>query len=305
MKVNLLLFATTYNTIMKRANNNGIAKQTTLFGMWGKKKSNGLDDIGVDTASNGKKQHNTSPHWENVSLPNGPMLLLHKHIGGNTSLERRHTKEVLSSLPNWNDNVTFQIFGKECKMRRRICQFSTDGKIEYSYSGLKKVDAPSFPDVLYKLKCQVESLIIDYILDITKDGSEINTENSIPPEFIKLARSIKNSKGDEKGEIYNYCLLNHYRNGEEYMGYHADDEASMQQSIPIASVSLGITRSFDIRPRKKDSDGKRKRVVRISLSDGDLLLMFAPMQQHYEHSIPVEKKVVGDRINLTFRRIIT
>ena len=290
---------------MKRANN-GVAKQSTLVGMWGKKKSKGSDDLGVDTASNYKKQHNTRPlHWENVSLPNGPMLLLHKHIGGNTSLERREIKDALSSLQNWNDNVTFQIFGKECKMRRRIAQFSTDGKIEYSYSGLKNVAAPSFPDALYKLKCEVESLIIDYIFEITNDGNN-NTKNlSIPSEFVELAKSIKNRKGDEKEEIYNYCLLNHYRNGEEYMGYHADDEASMQQSIPIASVSLGITRNFDIRPRKKDSDGKRGRVARLSLKDGDLLLMFEPMQQHYEHSIPVEKKVVGDRINLTFRRIIT
>ena len=287
---------------MKRANN-GVAKQSTLARMWGRKKSKRTDGIGIDTASNNKKQHNTSPHWENVSLPNGPMLLLHKYIGGNTSSERRETKEALSTLQNWNDNVTFQIFGKECKMRRRICQFSTDGKIEYSYSGLKNVYAPSFPDVLYKLKCQVESLIIDYIMETDKDESTVDTKNLIiPPEFIDLAKSIKNGKGDEKGEIYNYCLLNHYRNGEEYMGYHADDETSMQQSIPIASVSLGITRSFDIRPRKKDCDGKRGRVARLPLNDGDL---FAPMQQHYEHGIPVEKKVVGDRINLTFRRIIT
>ena len=42
-KVHLLLFATAYNTIMKRANN-GVAKQSTLFGMWGKKKSKGSDD---------------------------------------------------------------------------------------------------------------------------------------------------------------------------------------------------------------------------------------------------------------------
>jgi len=283
---------------MKRANND-VAKQSTLVG-WGKKKTKTVDD----SVSNGKKKH--VPHWENVSLPNGPMLLLHKHIGGNTSSERRDTKESLVKMTHWNDNVTFQIFGKECKMRRRICQFSTDGKIEYSYSGLKNVVAPSFPDVLYELKCEVESLIIDYVLEITKDGSEVNTKNlSIPHELIELAKSIKNRKGDEKEEIYNYCLLNHYRNGEEYMGYHADDEASMQQSIPIASVSLGITRSFDIRPRKKDCDGKRKRVARLPLNDGDLLLMFEPMQQHYEHGIPVEKKVVGDRINLTFRRIIS
>mmetsp|Transcript_10268 Transcript_10268/g.22839 ORF Transcript_10268/g.22839 Transcript_10268/m.22839 type:complete len:94 (-) Transcript_10268:102-383(-) len=89
------------------------------------------------------------------------------------------------------------------------------------------------------------------------------------------------------------------------MGYHADDEASLDPHTPIASISLGITRNFDIRPRKKNSDGKRSRVARIALGDGDLLLMLPPMQSHYEHAIPVEKRVAGERINLTFRRIAT
>jgi alkylated DNA repair dioxygenase AlkB len=87
------------------------------------------------------------------------------------------------------------------------------------------------------------------------------------------------------------------------MGYHADDEATLDHTAPIASVSFGVTRSFDIRPRKKMSDGKKSRLARISLGDGDLLVMLSPMQEHYEHAIPVEKRVSGERINLTFRRI--
>lgn len=87
------------------------------------------------------------------------------------------------------------------------------------------------------------------------------------------------------------------------MGYHSDDEASLDVQIPIASVSLGITRHFDIRPRKEGMHSKRSRVARIDLGDGDLLCMFHPMQNHFEHSIPVEKRVSGERINLTFRRV--
>ena len=89
------------------------------------------------------------------------------------------------------------------------------------------------------------------------------------------------------------------------MGYHADDEGSLDPHTPIASVSFGVTRNFDIRARKKNGDAGRPRLVRIALGDGDLLLMFPPMQSHYEHSIPVEKRAAGERINLTFRRIIT
>lgn len=95
------------------------------------------------------------------------------------------------------------------------------------------------------------------------------------------------------------------------MSYHSDDESSLCPYSPIASVSLGVTRSFDIRHKKlltndsssNKNDKKRSRIARILLGDGDVLLMFPPMQEHYEHSIPVEKRVIGERINLTFRRL--
>ena len=166
----------------------------------------------------------------------------------------------------------------------------------------KNVVAPEFPLVLLDIKMQVEDLICDYLLGMTKYGEASSKKNpTISPEFIEFLKAIKN--GD--GELYNYCLLNHYRNGEEYMGYHADDEAALDPEAPIASVSLGVSRSFDIRPKKKDANKKRARVARIALGDGDLLLMLSPMQNHFEHAIPVEKRVAGERINLTFRRIAT
>ena len=247
----------------------------------------------------------TRPNWENTSLHNAPMFLLRSYIGGMKSSERKAARNDLSTLPDWNDNVTFNIFGKECKMRRRICQYSSGGNISYSYSGLKKntTNAPDFPPILYQIKCQVETLICDYIMKLLNenDGTILSTINS---DFVDMVKTMNQSKDAKKKEIYNYCLLNHYRNGEEYMGYHSDDETSLYQNIPIASVSLGVTRHFDIKPKKKNSEGKRPRAARIDLGDGDLLLMFKPMQDHYEHQIPVEKRVTGERINLTFRRII-
>ena len=232
------------------------------------------------------------------------MLLLRSTIGGTKLSQRKTAKNELLSLADWNDNVTFQIFGKECRMRRRICQYSSDGKISYSYSGLKNVNAPDFPEVVFRIKSQVEDLIMGHLLD--ESAKHFNNKQFIVPrEFLCELQTIKESRdeGDNKREIFNYCLLNHYRHGEEYMGYHADDEPSLHPYYPIASVSLGSTRNFDIRHRKKNDDGKRPRLERIPLGDGDLLLMFSPMQEYYEHGIPVEKRVLGDRINLTFRRV--
>lgn len=226
------------------------------------------------------------------------MLLLRSSIGGRKASERRSAKEELKTLPDWDDNVTFTIYGQQCRMRRRICQFSTRGELTYSYSGLKNVVAPEFPQILLRIKRQVE----DKVLELINDGAAIPKNMTISPKFAELAKAVSNDVTGES-EIFNYCLCNHYRSGDEYMGYHADDETSLDVDVPIASVSLGITRSFDIRPRVKGSDGKRSRVARVALGDGDLLLLFSPMQDHYEHGIPVEKRIAGERINLTFRRI--
>jgi hypothetical protein len=164
----------------------------------------------------------------------------------------------------------------------------------------KNMNAPEFPRILHEIKCRVENLICDYIAEIAMDGTDSPKNLSIPHEFIEQVNSINS---DEKN-LYNYCLCNHYRSGDEYMGYHADDEGCLDPHTPIASVSFGITRNFDVRARKKRSDAGRPRLARLALGDGDLLLMFPPMQDYYEHSIPVEKRVAGERINLTFRRII-
>ncbi|KAL3802830.1 hypothetical protein HJC23_007607 [Cyclotella cryptica] len=290
-------------------------RQATLPGLWKREqesneKSKRKTSRTYDAVSYHKCDDNNGVlFWENKSLVNGPMLLLRGAVGGSTSTQRKNTKEALSSLPDWDDSVTFNIYGKECCMRRRICQYSSSGDISYSYSGLKNVVAPQFPMLVYEIKCQVEDLMLNYFLDNLEPSLSTGIKHfAVPPEFMALLRAIRESRNDptsgERSEIFNYCLLNHYRNGEEYMSYHTDDESSLHPHCPIASVSLGSTRNFDIRQRKKgETSTKRCRLDRIPLGDGDLLLMFHPMQENYEHCIPVEKRVVGDRINLTFRRV--
>jgi len=95
---------------------------------------------------------------------------------------------------------------------------------------------------------------------------------------------------------FNGCLLNLYRHGEDRMGWHSDDEAEIDQSMPIASVSLGATRDFQLRHRQ---DPRRK--ASLALADGDLLLMHPGCQQQWMHCVPQRRRVNSLRINLTFR----
>ena len=96
---------------------------------------------------------------------------------------------------------------------------------------------------------------------------------------------------------FNGCLLNLYRHGEDRMGWHADDEPEIDQQAPIASLSLGATRDFQLRHRNTPT-----RRMSMPLADGDLLVMHPGCQSRWMHCVPQRRKVQTTRINLTFRR---
>jgi len=100
------------------------------------------------------------------------------------------------------------------------------------------------------------------------------------------------------GGRFNSVLANLYRGGRDGMGWHADDEPELGTNPVIASVSLGATRRFVLRHRR------RKTLTHaIDLAPGSLLEMAGPMQHHWLHALPKTQRAVGERINLTYRRI--
>ncbi len=98
---------------------------------------------------------------------------------------------------------------------------------------------------------------------------------------------------------FNTCLANLYRDGSDSVGWHADDERELGERPVIASLSLGAPRWFHLK-HKTDHTIKKK----LLLESGSLLLMGEGTQENYLHQIPKTKKVIGSRINLTFRRIV-
>ena len=100
------------------------------------------------------------------------------------------------------------------------------------------------------------------------------------------------------GRRFNSVLLNLYRDGRDGMGWHADDEPELGRDPVIASVSLGATRRFRLRHRK------RRETVPVDLVHGGLLLMRGPRQHHWVHAVPKTSRAVGERINLTFRYVV-
>lgn len=95
---------------------------------------------------------------------------------------------------------------------------------------------------------------------------------------------------------YNAVLLNGYRNGQDSMGWHRDNEPEMD-TTSIASLSLGAARTFKIRHRGT------KQAWDVELEHGDLLVM-EHLQEEFEHSIPKRARVNEPRLNFTFRRLV-
>ncbi|MDO6718260.1 alpha-ketoglutarate-dependent dioxygenase AlkB [Psychrosphaera sp. 1_MG-2023] len=110
--------------------------------------------------------------------------------------------------------------------------------------------------------------------------------------------TLKNKLMEDTAFSFNSVLLNRYRNGEDKMGWHADNEAELGKDPVVAIISLGAAREIQFKQLKSKS------VSSISLEDGSLLLMKAGMQSQFHHQIPVRKKVSSERISLTFRFIV-
>lgn len=98
---------------------------------------------------------------------------------------------------------------------------------------------------------------------------------------------------------FNSVLLNNYRDGQDSMGWHRDNEPELGPEPIIASVSLGGERLFKIRKYRE-----HQHKAQLVLEHGSLLVMRPPSQLLFEHALPKVKTVVSPRINLTFRQII-
>ncbi len=122
------------------------------------------------------------------------------------------------------------------------------------------------------------------------------TMNTMP--FTPTLLQIKNKIEEKVEEKFNAVLLNLYRDGNDSVGWHSDDEKELGNNPIIASLTLGEERMFHLR-HKNNKLLKSK----FLLQHGSLLLMKGKTQHFWQHQIPKSMKVSKPRINLTFRII--
>lgn len=168
--------------------------------------------------------------------------------------------EKLLIETEWRQDA-ITVYERTYPQPRLTALYSIDNT-QYSYSGITMSPKP-FTSTLQELKSKIES--------------QINQTSKSFPQF-------------------NVVLLNLYRNGNDSMGWHSDDEKELGTNPIIASISIGSERVFQLK-HKKNKFLRSK----IKLEHGSLLLMKGETQHFWKHQISKSKKIDQPRINLTFR----
>jgi alkylated DNA repair dioxygenase AlkB len=168
---------------------------------------------------------------------------------------------VLKRDVDWQQSTIF-LYGKSVTIPRLNAWYG-DPNCGYTYSGRYFEPLTWLPQLL-EIKQLVESVLVEHL----------------------------------EGKTFNSALLNCYRDGQDSVAWHSDDEAELGTNPLVASVSLGASRVFQLRHSRRHASKHE-----ITLADGDLLLMAGPMQHHWQHQIPKTLVDSGERISITFRRV--
>ncbi|KAL1832323.1 hypothetical protein DCAR_0102325 [Daucus carota subsp. sativus] len=193
----------------------------------------------------------------------------------------RYLKFLNNQIP-WT-RPTIRVFGRSVLQPRDTCYVGSAGITELVYSGYKP-EAHSWDDY---------------------------------PPLQEIREAVHRAL---PGSYFNTVLLNRYKAGDDYVGWHADDEKLYGPTPEIASVSFGCERDFllkkkpDKTSKARKTEGEASSMQRkknacsyqhsFTLKHGSLLVMKGYTQRDWLHSVPKRAKADSVRINLTFRHVL-
>ena len=141
---------------------------------------------------------------------------------------------------------------------------------------------------------RLQAWYADVGIEYSYSGKKLHRHN-----WNKTLLEIKERIEDITSYKFNSVLANLYRDGNDSMGLHSDNEKELGDKPVIASLSLGEARNIHFKHKKI------KKSLDIPQSHGQLLVMHGKTQKYWKHEIKKTKKIKKPRINLTFRNIIT
>tara|TARA_B100000123_G_C25578772_1_gene361725 strand:- start:10 stop:699 length:690 start_codon:yes stop_codon:yes gene_type:complete len=103
--------------------------------------------------------------------------------------------------------------------------------------------------------------------------------------------------------IFNSCLINKYRNGQDSIKPHQDSSISFGEYPTISNLSIKSPRTMYVRALSKFKNISQKEIS-LELKPNSLFIMAGASQKYFTHSIP-KSDSVDSRYSLTFRQHIS
>jgi alkylated DNA repair dioxygenase AlkB len=124
----------------------------------------------------------------------------------------------------------------------------------------------------------------------------ISGSSARPLLWTKELLEIKSKIEPLAGVKFDSVLLNYYRDGNDSVSWHSDNDGIPGRNRIVGSVSFGQERNFDIRNKEN-----HQLKYSIPLENGSYLLMKEGFQENWQHRIAKSTKPMDARVNLTFR----
>ena len=135
----------------------------------------------------------------------------------------------------------------------------------------------------------------DKFVDVPREQAWFGDDRDVP--FTQPLDAVRRELEAMLGTSFSYVLLNRYRDGNDSVAWHNDRAVDGNFRRTIASLTLGATRAFDVRPKAAIA-----RVTSIDVDHGDLIVMRGDTQINYDHRVRKDPRIANERINLTFRQ---
>ena len=141
-------------------------------------------------------------------------------------------------------------------------------------------------------------------------------------KLLKLQDKVQNflnfndiiSQLGVKIPLFNSCLINKYRDGNDYIRPHRDTDMSFGKEPTIVGLSIGQARNICFKrvkyngcnsPLSKLDREKQNRTFSYNLESGSLFIMAGSSQKFFSHEIPKsDNSFQGCRYSFTFREFV-
>lgn len=225
-----------------------------------------MDELFLDLKINNNNKNTFKQVCEIYGTPLDKLFLIyHKNFIPREIADKYF--EIFEQEISYNsaESSKIKIFGEEHEIPRKQVAYGDPGTF-YNFSGIK-VNAISWHQ---------------------------NTK------LCKILKMLKCAVDKHFGCSFNFVLINRYADGNDYIGFHADDEKDLANNSPIVGLSFGSEREIQFKNIKNGNNYNFKNKD-LTLNHGSCISMQYPTNKYWKHSIPKRLKIKSPRISLTFR----